>query len=141
MRAANRQRHLTGMLRSPRDRRQQQRPTGDRLAMMLGIGQAGEQAPPIVSQGDDPSEQPATRQVLCREAAPAPLVFQFIENVFTVGSIAIQLTQREDLAVKRCDQGGVFPKLVVWSDLGEPKQRLCGVCPIGHCQVATQFAA
>jgi hypothetical protein len=132
MRAADGQRHLTGVLGSPGDCREQQRPGGDRLAMMFGIGQAGEQAPPIVRQRHDAGEQPATRQVLCRETAPTPLVLQFIEHVFTVGSIAIQLPQRQDLAVQRGDQGGIFPKLLVRSNLGKAKQWLCWIRAIGH---------
>jgi hypothetical protein len=54
--AADGQRHLTSMLGSPGDRREQQRAAGDRLAMMLGVGQAGEQAPPVVRQRHDASE-------------------------------------------------------------------------------------
>src|SRR5271157_763109 len=91
MRAADGQRHLTSVLGSPGDGRQQQGPAGDRLAMMLWIGQTGEQAPPVVDKGHGTGEQPASRQVLCREATPAPLVLEFIEDVFTVGPIAVQL--------------------------------------------------
>src|SRR3954469_19681263 len=60
---------------------------------MNRIGQTHEQAPPIVDQSNDASEQPAALQVLCREPAPAPLVFQFVEPVLAVRPIAIQLTQ------------------------------------------------
>jgi hypothetical protein len=65
-------------------------PAGDRLAMMFGIGQTGEQAPPIVDQRHGASEQPATCQVLCCETTPAPLLLQFIEHVFRIRSITIQ---------------------------------------------------
>ena len=43
MRAADGQRHLAGVLGSARDGRQQQRPCGDRFAMMFRVGQADEQ--------------------------------------------------------------------------------------------------
>jgi hypothetical protein len=38
MRTADGQCHLTGVLGSPGDGREQQGPAGNRLAMMLGIG-------------------------------------------------------------------------------------------------------
>jgi hypothetical protein len=43
-------RHPSGVLGSARNSVQQQRPAGNRLAMMLGIGQAGEQASPVAGQ-------------------------------------------------------------------------------------------
>ncbi len=74
MRAADGQRHLTGVLGFARDRRQQQRPSGDRLAVMLRVGQTGEQVPPVVDQRHRAGEQSAARQIVRRETAPAPLV-------------------------------------------------------------------
>src|SRR3954451_4797907 len=79
MRAADRQRDLAGVARLSRNGLQQQRPAGNRFASMNRISQTHEQAPPIVDQSNAASEQPAALQVLCREPAPAPLVFQFVE--------------------------------------------------------------
>src|SRR3981189_2803118 len=50
VRAADRQRHLARMVGSPRQSGEQERPAGYRLPMMLRIGEAHEQAPPVVSQ-------------------------------------------------------------------------------------------
>src|SRR3954453_20399784 len=109
--------------------------------MMFRIGQAGEQAPPIVDQRHHAGEQPAPRQILRREAAPAPLVLQFVEPVFAVGPIAIQLAERQDLAVQRSDQSGILPNTLVRPDLGEAEQRLCAVGRIGDRYIAGQFTA
>src|SRR3954468_9317021 len=117
MRAADRQRDLAGMARLSRDGLQQQRPAGNRFASMNRISQTHEQAPPIVDQSNAASEQPAALQVLCREPAPAPLVFQFVEPVLAVRPIAIQLTQGQNFAVQRGDQRGVFPDLAFASDI------------------------
>src|SRR3954452_16186802 len=84
MRAADRQRDLAGMARLSCNGLQQQRAAGNRFASMNRISQTHEQAPPIVDQSNAASEQPAALQVLCREPAPAPLVFQFVEPVLAV---------------------------------------------------------
>jgi hypothetical protein len=90
---------------------------------MLGIGQTGEQAPPVVDQCHCAGEQPITRQVLGREPAPAPLVLQLIEHVFRVGPIAVQLPERQDLVVQRGDQSGVFPKFFVRTDFSKAQAK------------------
>ena len=56
------------------DGRQKQRPAGDRLAVEMRVGEADKDVPPIVKQRKQPGREPATRQVVRREAAPAPLV-------------------------------------------------------------------
>jgi hypothetical protein len=40
------------------DRLKQQRPAGDRLAMLVGVGQADEQVSPVAHQRDDARDQP-----------------------------------------------------------------------------------
>ena len=92
------------MARLPGHGGQQQRAAGDGFTMMLGISEADEQAPPVVDQRNSPCEQPAACEVLRREAAPAPLVFQLVERVLAIRPIAIQLTQGQDLVVQRRDQ-------------------------------------
>jgi hypothetical protein len=69
---------------------QQQRPTSDRLGVLARIGQSHEQRPPILDQRDDPSHQPAARQIASGEAAPAPVVLQFIEIVLGIRAVAIR---------------------------------------------------
>ena len=141
MRAADRQRHLPGVLGLARDGRQQERPGSDGFAMMLWIGQTHEQTPPVVDQRYHPGEQPAACQVLCREAAPSPLILQFIKHVFTVSSIPIQLPEGQDFAIERGDQGGVFPNRFVGPDLGKRQPRLRGVRLFGDRQITGQLAA
>src|SRR5580704_2185402 len=60
---------------------------------MLRVRQTREQVQPVVDQGHRAAEQPATMQILRREATPAPLVLQFIEDVLAIGPVAIQLTR------------------------------------------------
>src|SRR5271168_4526274 len=101
VRAADRQRHLAGMVCSSRQGGEQKRPAGYRFTMMLRIGEAHEQAPPVVDQRHTARQQPAAFEIMRGEAAPAPLVLQFVERVLAVCPIAIQLTKRQDLAVER----------------------------------------
>src|ERR1700712_6068045 len=98
---------------------------------MRGVGQADEQAPPVVNQRHDTSEQSAACEVLCCETAPAPLVLQFIEHVFRVGPITVQLPQCQDFAVQRGDQGGVVPKLFVGLVHAETEQELRAIRAAG----------
>ena len=71
-----------GMAGLSADGLQQQRPAGDCLAMMIRVGEAHEQIPPIEHQRDAACHQAAALEITRREAAPAPLVFQFVEGVF-----------------------------------------------------------
>src|ERR1019366_10453685 len=99
--AADGQCQLPGVLGWPCDRGQQQWPCGDRLAMMVRISETHEQAPPIIDQRHRAREQTASRQILCGEAAPTPLVLQLVKRVLAVGTIAIQLPERQDFRVQR----------------------------------------
>jgi hypothetical protein len=90
---------------------------------MLRVCQAREQAPPIVDQRHRAGEQPATMQILCREAAPAPLVLQFIKDVLTIGPVAIQLAQGQDFVIQRRNQRSVFPQFLVRFDLAKAQQQ------------------
>ena len=124
VRAADAQRELAGVLDFASDGGEQKRPRWNRRAMVLRIGQADEQAPPIVDQRHGAGEQPAAREVLRREAAPASSVFRFIDHVFRVSPVTVQLPERQDLIVQRSHQRAVFPKFLIRSDLGEAEQRL-----------------
>src|SRR5437763_697878 len=106
MRAADPQRDLPSVARLSRDGLQQQRSAGNRLAPMIRISQAHEQAPPVINQGNAAGEQAAALQILRREPAPTPLVLQLVEPILAVRPIAIQLTQAQNFAVQRGDQRG-----------------------------------
>jgi len=95
--------------------------------MMLRIGEAHEQAPPVVDQRHTARQQPAAFEIMRGEAAPAPLVLQLVERVLAVCPIAIQLTEGQDLAVERGHQRGVFPDLPIRPDLGKAELRLSRV--------------
>src|SRR6266849_4686311 len=69
-------------------------------------------------------------EIMRGEAAPAPLVLQLVERVLAVCPIAIQPTERRDLAVERGHQRGVFPDLPIRPDLGKAEPRLSGVAVI-----------
>src|SRR5207253_2226497 len=140
VRAADRQRHLAGMVGSPRQGGEQERPAGYRLTMMLRIGEAQEQAPPVVDQRYTARQQPAAFEIMRGEAAPAPLVLQLVKRILAVGPIAIQLTERQDLAVERGHQRGVFPDLPIRPDLGKAEPRLSGVTVIDDRQRTFQLA-
>src|SRR6266849_5630533 len=100
-----------GMAGLSADSLEQQRPAGDGFAMMIGVGQASEQIPPIAHQRDAARHQAAALEIASREAAPAPLVFQFVEAVLAIGTVAIELAEGQDFAAQRGDQNGVLPKL------------------------------
>src|SRR4029077_20806101 len=84
-------RGLAGMLGLSADRLEQQRPTCDRLAMLVGVGQADEQVPPIGGERDDAGHELAAFNVVGGETAPAPLVLQFVEVVLGIAAVAIEL--------------------------------------------------
>jgi len=106
--AGDRERCLSGVVCVRGDAMQQERSTGDRLEMFVWLGQPHEQRPPVVDEGDHPCHEPAARQILGGEAAPAPLAFQLVEVVLGIGPIAIELGECEDLVWGRGDQHGVL---------------------------------
>ena len=100
MAARDRNRCLTSVAGLPADGLKQQWPASDRFAMMIGIGQAHEQITPVEEQRDHTRRQTAALEIAGREAAPAPLVFQLVEDVLAIGTVAIKLTDRKDLTVE-----------------------------------------
>src|ERR1700739_2165673 len=72
--AADRHCGASGMVGLSTDRLQQQRATGDRLAMMVRIGQTHEEVPPVEDEGDNACHDPAACQVVGRKSAPTPVV-------------------------------------------------------------------
>src|ERR1700749_1586181 len=141
VRAGDGQRDLPGMLGLPRDRLHQQRTAGDRLGPVIEVGETDEQAPPVEDQRNTAGEQPAPLQVVCCETTPAPLVLQFVERVLAIAPIAVQLAQRDDLAVQRGHQRGVFPHLPIRPDLGKAEQWLLRLGAVHQHQRPIELAA
>ena len=77
-------RRLSCMPHSRGDGMQQQRAAGDRFHMPIGLGQTNKDVPPVIKQRDEARGQAATRKVVRGEAAPAPLVLEFVENIFDI---------------------------------------------------------
>src|SRR5260370_5766905 len=118
------------------DSLKQQWPAGNRFAMMIGVGQAHEQVPPIEDQRDIACHQRAALEIAGREAAPAPLVLQLVEAVLAIGAVAIELAERKNLAVERGHQNGVFPNLAAVINLGEAEPKLARIIAFSQRQAA-----
>jgi len=74
---------------------------------MLRVVKAQVEAPPVVNQRDEVGHQPTTGQTARGVAAPTPLVLEFVEAVFRVGSVTIVLGHGDGgigQLVKRGDQ-------------------------------------
>src|SRR6202023_3572543 len=99
VRAADRHSGASGMVGLSTNRLQQQWATGDRLAVMVRIGQTHEEVPPVEDEGDNGWHDPAARDVMGGEAAPAPMVLQFVEAVLTIAAVAIELTDGQNLGL------------------------------------------
>src|SRR6516164_4139098 len=106
------------------DRLEQQGATGDGFAMMSRISQTDEQIPPVEHQRDTAGHQAAALEVARREATPTPLVLQFVKTVLAIGAIAIELTERQYLAIERRDENGIFKDLARLVDLGKAEPQL-----------------
>src|SRR5690606_39922039 len=49
------------------------------------------EAPPVVNEGDDVCHEPTGGEAARGIAAPAPLVLEFVEAVFSIGSVTVVL--------------------------------------------------
>src|SRR5271166_2844539 len=108
------------------DGMQEQWPAGDGLHMPVRLDQTNEDAPPVVKQRDHARGQSATSKVLRDEAAPAPLVFQFVKNILAIAAIAIQLAETYKLFVKRSDEDGIFVDVDAHANFDESQRLLPG---------------
>jgi len=97
MHAGDRQRRLVAMRRLSCDAVEQQRPAGYGLSMAAGNREPCEQRPPVVNHRNRASQNLTASQIMCGEAGPAPLVLQLIEDVLGLGTIAVQLRNRQYL--------------------------------------------
>ena len=124
--AGNAQGRLSGVTKALGNAGQEQRSAGDRLKMPSGLCEPDEQIPPVVDKGNQTGREPAAGEILCGEPAPAPLVLQFIEYIFAIRPVAIELTESEDLGIiERSHQRRVLVDLALL-DLGERKSQLAG---------------
>ena len=105
----HRQPRLTGMVGLAANPVKKKRPAGARLAVVIGIGQAHEQTPPIVDQRDQSRHVLAALQVPRGEAAHAPLVLQLVEAVLRVRPVPVELGDRANLKIKRRRQNRELP--------------------------------
>lgn len=93
----DRQSGLSRMLALSGHAVQEQGTAGDGFVMFVGTGQTDKEQPPVVDKRDHATDQAAALDVLCGIAAPAPLVFQFVQAVFGVGAVPIELGNGESL--------------------------------------------
>ena len=91
--------------------------------MQVRIGETNENVPPVVDEREHARRQPAAREIVSREAAPSPLVLHFIEDVFPIATIAIELSEGLCGFIERSDEDRIFVDLGRLADLGEGKLR------------------
>src|SRR6516164_4938109 len=108
----------------------------DGFAMMSRISQTDEQIPPVEHQRDTAGHQAAALEVARRESTPAPLVLQFVKTVLAIGAIAIELTERQYLAIERRDENGIFKDLARLVDLGKAEPQLTVTVTFAQRQLA-----
>ena len=63
--------------------------TADGFAVMPFVIEAQIEVPPVVKQGDEVGHESAGREFARGEAAPTPLVFEFVKAVFRIGAVAV----------------------------------------------------
>ena len=83
------------------DGMQQQRSAGDGFSVPIRLGQTNENVPPIIKQRDHARRQATACEILRDEAAPAPLILQFVENILSVSAVAIELAEAPHLLDER----------------------------------------
>ena len=69
---------------------QKRRPAGDRFPVVVGVLKPRVEMPPVANQGDHVGHQLAWADRLRGEAVPLPLIFEFVVDLFSVGSLSIQ---------------------------------------------------
>src|SRR6202023_355291 len=125
VRAADRHSGASGMVGLSTNRLQQQWATGDRLAVMVRIGQTHEQVPPVEDEGENACHDPAARQVVGGKSAPAPVVLQLVEAVLTISSVPVKLPNGQNLGLQRGHQNSIFPGfLALLVDLDKAERQL-----------------
>ena len=73
--AGDGERGLSAVLSLGRHPIQQERSTGNRLVMLVGIGEAHKEIPPVGDKRHHARHEAAALEIVGREAAPSPLIF------------------------------------------------------------------
>lgn len=60
---------------------EQERTAGNGFGRLAGVGQAHEQAPPVIGQRREAGHEAAAFHVLGGETAPAPVVLELVERI------------------------------------------------------------
>ena len=97
--------------------------------MPVRFGQTNEDVPPIVEQRDEARGEAAARQIMRREAAPTPLVLQFVENILRVAAIAIELAKAGEVLDERGGQNAILMDVIAGADLEERQLRQAWLSP------------
>src|SRR5437870_12804529 len=90
------------------NRLQQQRATGDRIAVMVRIGQTHEEVPPVEDQRDNACHDPAARQVVGGISAPAPMLQQLGEAIITMSPLPATRPNCKTLILPRGHKNRTF---------------------------------
>ena len=109
-------------------------PAGDGLQMPVRLGEPHEQVPPVVDESDEARHELAAGQIAGGKASPAPLVLQFIEGIFAIGAIAVELGERQNLLVEGGGEHAIFVDLALRPDLGEAECELTRLVAPGDGQ-------
>jgi hypothetical protein len=141
MRMADGDAGLAAMPGEARRGMEQQRTTGNGFGMLAGVGQAHEQAPPVIGQRRDAGHEAAAFNILGGETAPAPMVLELVERIFRVGAVAVHLGGGEDFARERGHQHRVFVNDRVVGEFGEAQTQLFGIAPLDHGEIGFDLAA
>ncbi len=83
-------------------------------------------------------------QIVRGEAAPAPLVLQFVEGVLRIGPVSVELTEREHFVIEIGHQYGVFVPGDAFAALAiglDEAQQLLPMLILGNEHFALQGAA
>lgn len=72
---------------------QKLRPNSGHFRVPVQYGELREQASPVVDQRSDPGQDLAALLVLCRETSRAPLIFQFVRYLLSLGPVPGTVTQ------------------------------------------------
>ena len=115
---------------------EQEGPAGDGFSVLMGIGQAHEETPPVVGQGGESRHEAAALEVAGGEATPAPVIFQFIKGIFRIGAVAVPLGEGQDLLWQRGDQHGVSVDDDLLVEVGKAQAQLVRIPVIHHRRIA-----
>lgn len=115
---------LAGVLGQATDTGEQHRAAGDRFQACFRVRKAHVPTPPVVDQRHRPRREVAALQILGGITAPAPLILEFIESIFAIGPIPVQLADGFCRVVSVADQDGVFPE---FGRLGRAKELQFGL--------------